>query len=492
MYTFHDSKGLKKSLEHDCQLPNRHKNLLVQFIDSGYFVDFRRKFRSYVICSENNPRSKIFLKSSATIYLEIQNHLQLHYYMIHPFSMMRVMWEMFMMVVFFILLVYIPIDVCFTAKTSLYERLPRITLDFVCIIDIMMSFITGYQDDTTKKIIMDPKSVAIRYLKTWFAVDVISSINTDIFILLFNLKEQGFWLKIPSFLKVFHVTTLIKYLERFREWKETSLYRFKLMKMALLFTLSVIWSSCTLYVIAVYAEEDWIPEKGSSGPTLQEIWKGLRSCIIRVVMNFLLLSHGFSKSKSLQVLIMEVILISIGWIFKLGATAQIIQIVMKYSSLNDKYYQMVQQFQEYMKSKNLPETVQKRVLAYFEFRFQRNYYKENEILASLSNQLKQEIIVHTCGKLLNNTVIFRDIPQPFLIRVSYLMKMEIYLPNDVVVIAGSEAHAMYFILTGMVAVYDKFGKEVCHLADGSYFGEMSLFLSEEKRNASVVSIDTKE
>lgn len=162
---------------------------------------------------------------------------------------------------------------------------------------------------------------------------------------------------------------------------------------------------------------------------------------------------------------------------------------MKYSSLNDKYYQMVQQFQEYMKSKSLPETVQKRVLAYFEFRFQRNYYKENEILASLSNQLKQEIIVHTCGKLLNHTVIFKDIPQPFLIRVSYLMKMEIYLPNDVVILAGSEAHAMYFILTGMVAVYDKYGKEVCHLADGSYFGEMSLFLQEQRRSASVVSID---
>lgn len=303
MKIFRHKKDKKKILQHDCQLPNRHKNLLVQFIDSGYFVNLRRKIRSYVLCSENNPRSKMFLKSSATIYSEIQNHLQLYYYMIHPFSMMRVMWEMFMMVVFLILLVYIPLDVCFTIKATLYDRLPRIFLDFVCLVDIAMSFMTGYQDDSTKKIIMAPKVVAVRYLKTWFFVDLISSINTDIFIIIFNLKEHGMWLKLPAYLKFFHITTLIKYMGRFREWKETSLYRFKMMKMFMLFIILVIWTSCTLYVIALYMEEYWIMKITANGLTLLHIWQRLRTCMVRVVMNFFLISHGFDSSESLPVFI---------------------------------------------------------------------------------------------------------------------------------------------------------------------------------------------
>lgn len=140
--------------------------------------------------------------------------------------------------------------------------------------------------------------------------------------------------------------------------------------------------------------------------------------------------------------------------------AQIVQAFIKYNSLTDKYYQMVHQFKLYMESKNLPEKIQKRVFNYFEFRFQRNYYKEDDILDTLSVQLRQEIIVHMCKEYLEKTIIFHNLPSALLVRISHCMKMEIFLPDDVIVEFGGEADAMYFILTGMVAVFDKDGKEV--------------------------------
>ncbi|GJQ85025.1 hypothetical protein Trydic_g3686 [Trypoxylus dichotomus] len=485
-----EEKRLKKTLQHDCQLPDSKANLLVQFIKGGYLVNLRRKFRGLMICNEKNPRAIMFLKSSATIYLEIQNHLHFNYYMIHPFSTMRGIWEMFMMVVHCVVLIYIPIDVCFSTEGTITERIPRMTLDFICILDIVICFVTGFQDSTTKRVIMDPKLVAKRYVTSWFVLDLLPCLNTDLIIMMYNLQHTGVWLKIPSFLKAFRVLTLLKYMVRYRERREISMYKFKMIKMSMLFLLAVIWSSCTLYLIAANRQEEWIPEpKVYQHPDAGEIWVGLRTCFIRVVMSFLLISHGEDNSFNLAVLTIEIILISIGWCIKLAVTAQIVQIVMKYSSLTDKYYQMVQQFQEYMRSKSVPDTVQRRILAFFEFRFQRNYYKENEILGSLSNQLKQEILVNTYGTLLTNTIIFKDIPYALLLRISSMMKMEIYLPNDVVVVADTDSEIMYFIQTGMVAVYDKWGREVCHLADGSYFGEISLFTEEEKRSASVVSID---
>lgn len=487
----HDTEKarLQKLLEHQCQLPDFHKNLLVQFINAGYFVNFRRKFHSLLICNEDNPRSKRFLKSSAAIYLEKQRHLQSHYHMVHPFSKLRVVWEVFMVFILCTLLLYIPVDVCFAKKENIIGRIPRILLDTVCMMDIVLSFVTGYQDSTTKRIEMNSKKVAHHYMKTWFVLDLVSSLNTDLIILAFHMRSAGVWLlKVPSILKIFRLITLMKYMERFREWKEYSLYKFKMIKMSLLFVISVLWGASGLYLTSAYLKEEWL-EDTEGEPNQDEIWQGLRQCIIRVVMNFLLISHGEQNSHKLVILLIEIFLVSVGWCIKLSVTAQIVQIVMKYSSLNDKYYQMVQQFQEYMKSKHLPDSVQKRVLAYFEFRFQRNYYKENEILGSLSNQLKQEIILHTCGALLTGTEVFHDVPRAFLVRVSYMMKMEIFLPSDVVIISGSEADTMFFILTGMVAVYDQGGKEMCHLADGSYFGEMSLFVTGEHRKASVVSID---
>lgn len=295
-------KILKKALQHQCQLPDEHRDLLVQFIASGYFVKFRRKFKNLVICSAKNPRSKTFFKSTAAIHLEVQTHLQFYYNMIHPFSMLRITWEFFMMFVFFILLVYIPLDACFTSQGSNVDlyKIPRIILDTICLLDIGMYFVTGYQDSATRRVIMDPKLVAICYLKTWFAIDLLSSINTDIFILIFQMRRKTLSLKLPSFLKIFRVVTLFRYISRYREWKEYSLYAFKMTNMAIIFFLCIVWSSCSLYLIAEYAEEAWSKKITRAVSGSRGVWMGLRQCTLRVIMNFLLISYGPSLKPSNQ------------------------------------------------------------------------------------------------------------------------------------------------------------------------------------------------
>lgn len=82
------NRKLLAEMKHECKLPPR-EDILVKYIDSGYFVDIRRSFRRWLMVSESNPRSKIYLKSSFAIRREKERHLQEFYFMIHPFSQMR-------------------------------------------------------------------------------------------------------------------------------------------------------------------------------------------------------------------------------------------------------------------------------------------------------------------------------------------------------------------------------------------------------------------
>ena len=259
------------------------------------------------------------------------------------------------------------------------------------------------------------------------------------------------------------------------QWKQFSLYKHNLLKLVVTVMLLIIWNTCILYLIAQQLDVNWLPPEGSS------LTSSLMLCYFRIVQNFLLVSHGQTNSKSMIMLALEMMWMTIGFVLQIVITgkskspttaatttttfrcafpAQIVQAFIKYNSLTDKYYQMVQQFKQYMKSRNLPERIQRRVLDYFEFRFQRSYYKEGDILDTLSVQLRQEIVVHLCKEYLQKTVIFQNLPGALLVRISHCMKMEIFLPDDVIVECGGEADAMYFILTGMVAVFDKDGKEV--------------------------------
>lgn len=54
-----------------------------------------------------------------------------------------------------------------------------------------------------------------------------------------------------------------------------------------------------------------------------------------------------------------------------------------------KYVEMVGQLREYMRSKKLPEHMQKHLLRFYEFRFQKTYFKESDIFNIISSQLKQ-------------------------------------------------------------------------------------------------------
>lgn len=65
------------------------------------------------------------------------------------------------------------------------------------------------------------------------------------------------------------------------------------------------------------------------------------------------------------------------------------EIVTILTASNHKYVEMLRQLREYMKAKKLPENTQKRLLNYYEFRFQKCYFKESEIFNVISSQLKQ-------------------------------------------------------------------------------------------------------
>lgn len=140
--------------------------------------------------------------------------------------------------------------------------------------------------------------------------------------------------------------------------------------------------------------------------------------------------------------------------------AQLLQTMSRYNASSNKYHEMVQQLRDYMNTKDLPSKMVQRVMQYFDFRFQKNYFKEEEILGTLSQKLIQEINVHSCESLIANVHIFKNMPTSVVLKMTSVMKQEIFLPNDVIVQANTIGDCMYFISSGTVAVYTPSGKEV--------------------------------
>lgn len=132
----------------------------------------------------------------------------------------------------------------------------------------------------------------------------------------------------------------------------------------------------------------------------------------------------------------------------------------KYNAATTKYHEIVQQLRDYMHTKDLPKKMIQRVIQYFEFRFQQNYFKEDEILSTLSHKLIDEINIHSCESLIENVNILKNMPASVVLKMTTVMKKEVFLPNDVIILANTPGDCMFFISSGTVAVYTPSGKEV--------------------------------
>ncbi|GFU49030.1 hypothetical protein NPIL_433371 [Nephila pilipes] len=104
--------------------------------------------------------------------------------------------------------------------------------DTLFLLDIVVNFRTGImQQDNSEQVILDPKEIARTYIRTWFFLDLLSSIPFDYIFLIFNqgygdnyqLLHAGRALRILRFAKMLSLLRLLRLSRLVRyvsQWEE--------------------------------------------------------------------------------------------------------------------------------------------------------------------------------------------------------------------------------------------------------------------------------
>lgn len=79
---------------------------------------------------------------------------------------------------------------------------------------------------------------------------------------------------------------------------------------------------------------------------------------------------------------------------------------------------------------------------------------------SIVERLRREINVFCYRRLVDSVSIFKDMPQHIIVDIVNSLKPEIFLPNDIIVKAGTIGECMYFLASGTVCVVTPTGREV--------------------------------
>ncbi|XP_011298925.1 potassium/sodium hyperpolarization-activated cyclic nucleotide-gated channel 1-like [Fopius arisanus] len=455
------------------------------------------------MASPRNPRAVRYLRNQSAIIYECRRHTHDNKSIIHPFSIFRYWWDFLMLLNLVGSLLSIPHQASFDMSRSLtpsWTLIKNLSLTIDCI-DILLNFSTGYFAWTRRTVEMRPKMIAKKYVLTGtFIPDFLGSLPTD----LFFIPTWNSWIvarELSSLIHIFRIFSTRTYLKRVAEAYDVPPSLSSIFTFIPLFLISIHWLACISWIIPVACISltaiEHPDESSSSWIFTHGLWNTddqvkYTSSLMRAVT--ILTRSGFLSKEPLadEDQYIAMIIQILGTVTLCYVVSQVMLMFKGGNSSKLKYQATVAQLKQYMHHKQLEKNVQKRFLTYYKFRYQQHFFRESEILNTLSSQVKLEIGMYLCRKLVENVTFFNNLPVSLLTRIVAQLKSEIFLTNDVIVRAGQIGDCMYFIATGTVAIYTDSGREICHLEDGAHFGEIALVMADERRVANVIAVETCE
>lgn len=82
---------------------------------------------------------------------------------------------------------------------------------------------------------------------------------------------------------------------------------------------------------------------------------------------------------------------------------------------------------EYMRFKQVPKELQKRVVLYYEYKYRRNFFNEYSILNSVSDVLRRELQMFNCRHLVEEVPLFHGLPVTILQNIVGRLEFEVSL-----------------------------------------------------------------
>ncbi|XP_039259381.2 potassium/sodium hyperpolarization-activated cyclic nucleotide-gated channel 3-like isoform X1 [Styela clava] len=426
-------------------------------------------------------------------------------FVIHPYSNFRFYWDFVSLVLLIISMIIIPVAITFFNDKMTSDpgwMAFNLVLDFWFLSDIIINFHTGiiveYGDGD---VVLNLRRIRTNYLKTWFFVDLLSTLPIDYILQLLNgvsasasasraMKLFRF-AKMLSLLRLLRISRLIRYVHQWEEivnmQYDLAVAAVRIFNLVCLMLLIGHWNGCLQYMVPMLY--DFPPDSWIVVDKLQDASWGEKYswALFKAMSHMLCIGYGQQPPKNLMDLWMTMISMVSGAVcfaMFIGHTTALIQSL---DSSKRQYKEKYMQVKEYMRYRRLPKSIRMKVYEYYENRFQGKMFDEQGILAEISPSLQEEIVNFNCRHLVASVPFFRNAEQEFVTEVVQKLKFEVFQPTDIIVKEGSMGKKMYFIQHGVVEIKSVSNLNTTQLSDGSYFGEICL-LTNQRRVASVFAV----
>lgn len=485
--------------------------------------------RKSTTISKYHPLTKQVFRSSKKIEEERLRHtLSPFWYIIHPFSMLVLIWQECFMTLIYLITIYIDFYMCVPVLSKTMSIGPMeyfyFYLNMFYLFSSLMNFGTGYlkvrqvtnlniatgaYQSKETEIILRPGKIALRYLLSFFLVDFCTACSYPVIMWLAEddktfegLVYQLFFVRMFRLFRLVTVSKNLKSIILFCNLSTNTsrliVYVFWfwiflfLLVLSLLTTPSILTyfqnrpktsSPIIAKFVLMYGQTDTDELNKMTIFLLMFIYTGRALLSVSDVPE-IFSSYELEDLIHTLITLCELIVRTLGLLIAINLVSS-----SSVSSFNYKTFRS--EMHKFLVRSQVDPKLYYQVTAYLESTLRKEYFNESEILKTLQTHMQYEIFNQTSTNFIRNCPLFYEVPDVIITNLALRLRFETCQEGKKILLVGEIATCMYFIASGTFAVYNKDGVEICHLYDADYFGEIALLepYSRSFRTADVLALE---